>query len=149
MIIACQCGKKFNIDSSLIPPKGRFLECGSCKRKWYYKFDEANFKKEYKKKETKIKKIDPEEKIPSEIDKIITDAEKISVQKNILIDKTQPNVSLINIFLLFLITFVAFIIILDTFQNPINKLIPGFNYLLENFYESVKDLYFFFRDLIR
>ena len=38
MIIPCPCGeKKFEIDESLIPEKGRNLQCGSCNRKWFYK----------------------------------------------------------------------------------------------------------------
>ena len=150
MIITCPyCDKKFNVDASLIPNEGRTLQCGFCDEKWHFKLNNKKLENDYIKKDIKIKKIDPKENVPSEVDKIISEAEKISVQKNILIDKTKLNAPLINIFILFLITFVACIIILDTFQNPINKLIPGFNYLLENFYESLKDLYFFFKDLIR
>ena len=38
MIITCpSCEKKFEIDESLIPEKGRNLQCGSCNRKWFYK----------------------------------------------------------------------------------------------------------------
>ena len=150
MIITCPyCDKKFNVDASLIPNEGRTLQCGFCDEKWHFKLNNKKLENDYIKKDIKIKKIDPKENVPSEVDKIISEAEKISVQKNIIIDKTKLNAPLINIFILFLITFVACIIILDTFQNPINKLIPGFNYLLENFYESLKDLYFFFKDLIR
>ena len=150
MIITCPCGdKKFNVDASLIPNEGRTLQCGFCDEKWHFKPNNKKLENDYIKKDIKIKKIDPQENVPSEVDKIISEAEKISVQKNISIDKTKLNAPLINMFVLFLITFVACIIILDTFKNPINKIIPGFNYLLENFYESVKDLYFFFRDLIR
>ena len=36
MIINCECGKKFNIDSSLIPKEGRLLKCGSCSKIWHY-----------------------------------------------------------------------------------------------------------------
>ena len=38
MIITCEkCSKKFNIQDHLIPPEGRFLQCGSCNHKWFYK----------------------------------------------------------------------------------------------------------------
>ena len=38
MIIACNnCNKKFHIDSSLIPNKGRLLQCASCDHKWFFK----------------------------------------------------------------------------------------------------------------
>ena len=38
MIITCNnCNKKFDIDSSLIPDKGRLLQCVSCDHKWFFK----------------------------------------------------------------------------------------------------------------
>ena len=38
MIISCNnCGKKFNIDSNLIPKNGRLLQCSSCNHKWFFK----------------------------------------------------------------------------------------------------------------
>ena len=38
MIITCNnCNKKFNVDSNLIPDKGRLLECASCNHKWFFK----------------------------------------------------------------------------------------------------------------
>ena len=38
MIITCNnCNKKFNIESSLIPNKGRLLQCASCNHKWFFK----------------------------------------------------------------------------------------------------------------
>ena len=37
MIINCPCGeKKFEVDSNLIPEKGRMLKCGSCDQTWFY-----------------------------------------------------------------------------------------------------------------
>ena len=38
MIITCNnCNKKFDIDASLIPDKGRLLQCASCDHKWFFK----------------------------------------------------------------------------------------------------------------
>ena len=38
MIISCNnCNKKFDIDSTLIPDKGRLLQCASCDHKWFFK----------------------------------------------------------------------------------------------------------------
>ena len=38
MIITCNsCNKKFDIDSYLIPDKGRSLQCASCDHKWFFK----------------------------------------------------------------------------------------------------------------
>ena len=56
MIISCpECGKKFEIDASLIPQSGRLLQCGSCENKWFYKkqvkvLDDIKNKKVLKKK---------------------------------------------------------------------------------------------------
>ena len=37
MIIACNnCKKSFNVDSDLIPKKGRLLQCYSCNHKWFF-----------------------------------------------------------------------------------------------------------------
>ena len=38
MIIICiSCNKKFDIDSNLIPEKGRLLQCNGCNHKWFFK----------------------------------------------------------------------------------------------------------------
>jgi predicted Zn finger-like uncharacterized protein len=38
MIITCNnCNKKFDLDSNLIPDKGRLLQCASCNYKWFFK----------------------------------------------------------------------------------------------------------------
>ena len=40
MIITCPCGeKKYNVDENKIPKDGRFLKCGSCGHKWFYKIE--------------------------------------------------------------------------------------------------------------
>ena len=41
MIISCpSCKKKFEIDANLIPSEGRNLQCGSCSKVWFYKFEQ-------------------------------------------------------------------------------------------------------------
>ena len=150
MIITCPCGdKKFNVDASLIPNEGRTLQCGFCEKKWHFKLNDKKLETEYNKKEFKIKKIDPKENIPSDIDKIITDAENIKSKNTIEISKNSNNFKFLNFMILTLITITALILILDTFKFQINSALPGFNLLLVNFYESLKDIYLFFKDLIR
>ena len=40
MIISCpSCLKKFKIEETLIPSKGRNLQCGSCNYNWFYKIE--------------------------------------------------------------------------------------------------------------
>ena len=150
MIITCPCGdKKFNVDASLIPNEGRTLQCGFCDEKWHFKPSDKKLENDYIKKDIKIKKIDPKEKVPSEVDKIISEAEKIKSTDTISVSKNSENLKFINFLFLSIITFTALILILDTFKFQINDALPGFNLLLANFYESLKDIYLFFKDLIR
>ena len=38
MQIICEnCNKQFNVEQRLIPDDGRYLQCGSCNYKWYFK----------------------------------------------------------------------------------------------------------------
>ena len=150
MIITCPCGdKKFNVDASLIPNEGRTLQCGFCDEKWHFKPSDKKLENDYIKKDIKIKKIDPQEKVPSEVDKIISEAEKIKSTDTISVSKNSENFKFINFLFLSIITFTALILILDTFKLQINDALPGFNLLLSNFYESLKDIYLFLKDLVR
>ena len=150
MIITCPCGdKKFNVDASLIPNEGRTLQCGFCEKKWHFKPNDKKLENDYIKKDIKIKKIDLQEKVPSEVDKIISEAEKIKSTDTISVSKNFENFKFINFLFLSIITFTALILILDTFKLQINDALPGFNLLLANFYESLKDIYLFLKDLVR
>ena len=150
MIITCPCcDKKFNVDASLIPNEGRTLQCGFCDEKWHFKPSDKKLENDYIKKNIKIKKIDPQEKVPSEVDKIISEAEKIKTTDTISVSKNSENFKFINFLFLSIITFTALILILDTFKLQINDALPGFNLLLANFYESLKDIYLFLKDLVR
>ena len=150
MIITCPCGnKKFNVDASLIPNEGRTLQCGFCDERWHFKPSDKKLENDYIEKDIKIKKIDPQEKVPSEVDKIISEAEKIKSTDTISVSKNSENFKFINFLFLSIITFTALILILDTFKFQINDALPGFNLLLANFYESLKDIYLFLKDLIR
>jgi hypothetical protein len=154
MIIACPCGdKKFKVDAALIPAEGRELQCGFCDRKWHYKLDNTNLENEYKKKDVKIKTDElSKNQIPSEVERIITDAEKSEVNNkdlNKVSVKKIDRIAFFNLFIVVLISFSALIILLDTFKNPIEEILPGFNFMLDNFYETLKDLFLFFKDLTR
>ena len=150
MIITCPCcDKKFNVDASLIPNEGRTLQCGFCDEKWHFKPSDKKLENDYIKKDIKIKKIDLQEEVPSEVDKIISAAEKIKSTDTISVSKNSENFKFINFLFLSIITFAALLLILDTFKFQINDALPGFNLLLANFYESLKDIYLFLKDLIR
>ena len=63
--------------------------------------------------------------------------------------KTTFNVSkFLSYFLVFLITFIALIIVLDTFKSPLSSIIPGLEIFLYNFFETLKDLYLFIKNLL-
>ena len=76
-------------------------------------------------------------------DEIILPAVKIVKKKKI---KKKNN--LLNLIIVFLISFIAFIILLDTFKYPLVKIFPNLEFLLYNLYESIKDIGLFFKDLI-
>ena len=148
MIISCtNCQKKFDVKDNLIPKSGRLLECSSCKHKWFFENEVLVLRKTTKEKiasEDQIKEFSQEE-IPKDVENIIKEAEisKVNNQK-------KPNkISFFNLLLVLIISFLALIIILDTFKIFINSMLPGFNFMLDNFYESLKDLFLFFKDLTR
>ena len=142
MIIACpKCKKKFDIEDKLIPEKGRLLQCSSCDNKWFFK-KTIEVKKKIERISTKTKT----NKIPKETEDIIIEAEENNTKVENL---KKNNLPILNLLLITLISFAALIIFLDTFKIQINNLIPGFEFLLENFYETLKDFYLFTIDLIK
>ena len=141
MIISCEaCKKKFEINDRLIPPEGRTLQCGSCNHKWF-------FKKKVKKEKTII--LDkPKKNIPENTEELINEAES-TILKKTKKTKTKNKISILSILIVFIITFVALIILADTFKNSIKLFVPGFDIILDNLYESLKDVILFFKDLFK
>ena len=137
MIIVCtNCNKKFEVDPGLIPEKGRSIQCGSCNHKWFYKKDtqetilEINdeapvneIKEEIKiTKDFNIEKAD-EKKITEEILE-----ERIEIkQNNELKPLKKSNIlnKIISYLIVAIISFVALIIVLDTFKTPLNNIFPN------------------------
>jgi len=152
MIVTCEkCSKKFNIEDNLIPDEGRELQCGNCNHKWFYKkkdnpislkneiseslsknydFEDANNDLSSRKLENKDKALYKDFKKPSNVNKI----------------KKKPKI--IKNSLVFVISVVALIVLLDTFKYQLNNYIPELDSILNNLYESLKDLSLFFKDLI-
>ena len=82
-------------------------------------------------------------------------AEKIlikdkSIDKDLMANsiENKKNYKILNLTIIFIISFIALIIILDTFQNPISNFFPNIEFLLYNLYESFSDIILFFGDLI-
>ena len=150
MIISCdQCHKKFEIDSNLIPRDGRLLECGSCNHKWFYKQDIEDKTEEIiiepQLKNIEEEDIDPIRKDISQIKELDTSSEK----KEIIENKKIKKIGVLNIIIVFIISFVALIILIETFKDPISAYIPSIKFILNSLYETLKDIILFFNDLIK
>ena len=145
MIISCaQCDKKFEIESNLITSDGRLLQCSSCNHKWFYKKKpEIITTDNLKEKNFENKKI----KKPVKKQKTLSDHAKEYKRVTSTVSKKKEKISTLNSILIFIISLIALILILDTFKNPISTLIPNINFLLESLYETFKDIILFFKDL--
>ncbi len=99
---------------------------------------EAETKEELDEKIEVNNKKRPEKKIDANIN------EKTSVNTK---PKKQSNFKLLFFFIVAIISFVAFIIIVDTFKYPIGKIVPNIEFILYNLYESIKDISLFIKDL--
>ena len=147
MIISCdQCHKKFEIDSNLIPKDGRLLECGSCNHKWFYKQDIEDKTQEIiiepQLKNIEEKNIDPIQTNISPINELDTSSEKKEIVEN-------KKISILNIIIVFIISFVALIILIETFKDPISIFIPNIKFILNSLHEIIRDIILFFKDLIK
>ena len=158
MIISCEnCNKRFEVSDNLIPEQGRLLQCSSCDHKWFFKKTEKLIEKKEPKKiikeddnkilnETFVEKTIEEEEITS----ITVNEENLSE-----IDDEKPQIkkdkktNYLKIFIVIIITFVAIIIIIDTFKHQIIFIYPDIEILLSNLYESLRDINLFLRDLIK
>ena len=162
MIITCpNCNKKFKIDNSLIPDEGRDLQCGSCNHVWLYKIEEENSKILKLKEEIDINDIETnvdknneeivENKNP--LTKIETELNNQKKEKNIerqKVTKISKNTGnkFFSYLIVFIISFVALIILLDTLKNPLINVFPGLEIILFNLFETLQDIKLFIIDLI-
>ena len=164
MIIEClNCNKKFKVVDELIPDGGRLIQCGSCDHSWHYKNENISL-------ETLTTDNDNNQKIPvlgdikkdndnrnvadddaPAIKKQETNTELTKVKKNIKIDNTKVEknrvVNFFSYLLVFVISFVALIILLDTLKSPLINFFPGLEIVLFNLFESLKDVKLFIIDL--
>ena len=157
MIITCEnCTKKFEVDADLIPDKGRLLQCMKCQHTWFFKNAiSTDTDKSYDSKNPTLM----EDTSGSEKDDLIVennlDNQELSENKNKKwTSLTKDNlgkkkkISIINLTLVFIISFIALIILTDTFKSQIGKIVPSVDFLLYNLYESIKDILLFINDLI-
>jgi predicted Zn finger-like uncharacterized protein len=165
MIITCpNCNKQFKIDNSLIPEEGRDLQCGSCNHIWFYNIQEKNnevleLKQEIvsgdidtktENKEDKIEeKQQAEEIIKSEINNKKKENNSVN-QKNTTTHKKEENKGskFFSYLIVFIISFAALIILLDTLKTPLIKVFPELEIILFNLFETLQDIKLFIIDLI-
>ena len=165
MIITCpNCNKQFKIDNSLIPDEGRDLQCGSCNHVWFYNIQEKNnevleLKQEIisedietkaENKEDKIEeKQQQEEIIKTEINNKKKEKNSEKQKNTTTIKKTENKGSkFFSYLIVFIISFVALIILLDTIKTPLINVFPALEIILFNLFETLQDIKLFIIDLI-
>ena len=60
----------------------------------------------------------------------------------------NQKLNILNLTIVFIISFVAIIILIDTFKTPLGNIFPETEILLYNFYETITDITLFVRNLI-
>tara|TARA_B100000965_G_scaffold345365_1_gene316104 strand:- start:21 stop:455 length:435 start_codon:yes stop_codon:yes gene_type:complete len=144
MQITCDnCTKSFNLDETLISKEGRYLQCGSCNHKWFFKPQKDKKKIIHK----EIKKDDIIIEKPEDNKKKINESKNNKLNKTL--KKNKKKINLFNLLLVFVISIIAIILILDTFKYNLTTIFPSLDYILENLYESIKDVILFIKDLLK
>ena len=159
MIITCiSCGKKFNVNSELIPSSGRTIQCGSCNHVWFYnpkkKEDAFNNQAKLRDKEnisieTNIKSIKTKKKTNKKEDfKSKVDIKKRNYELTKYNEKTKFTLTkLLSYIIVSIVSFVALLIVLDTFKSPLYKVFPNLEIFLFSLFELLKDIELFIKDL--
>ena len=154
MIIVCpSCGKNFNVRDDQIPDKGRLLQCSNCKHEWFYTkntipIDDKLVEQSNDELTQESFGILDEEEDRS--DEVIGEDKTVELEKpkNIKKEKTTK-VNFFKLLLVFIISFVAFVLIVDTFIVQISVYIPFAEKYLDNLYQSIIDISLFFQNLIK
>ena len=153
MIIECiNCNKKFDINSELIPESGRTIQCGSCNHIWFFKptIKEPQI---FKKSTVETTKPNNEKKIQQNLKKPEKKINNKVSNKNYELTpyKSKSKFSLskfLSYIIVLIISFIALIIIIDTFKSPIYKAFPNLEIVIFSLFEVLKDIELFIKDLI-
>ena len=164
MIINCpNCNKRFRINTSLIPVEGRDLKCGSCDHVWFYKVEDKNLeplslKEDIINKEDKPEIVDKKIQQTNEVKKSSSHSKIDTVEKEGLDKITDKQIPIKNktkntsgkffsYIIVFIISFVALIILIDTLKIPLINIFPGLENILFSLFEMLKDIKLFIIDL--
>ena len=152
MIIECiNCNKKFDVNSELIPESGRSIQCGSCNHTWFFK---PTIKKPqiFQKSTVEAIKSNNDKKIQQNLKK---PEKKINKESNKNYEltpyKSKYKFSLskfLSYIIVLIISFIALIVIIDTFKSPIYKTFPNLEIVIFSLFEVLKDIELFIKDLI-
>ena len=161
MIISCpSCLKKFKIEDTLIPSKGRNLQCGSCNYNWFYKIEnktveplklEENIEEKIEDSDESVLISSTSEslktKLEQELDK---DVKNDDITHNSDLPKKSENITFskfLSYIIVSIISFSVFIILIDTIKTPLIDIFPGLEILLFNLFETLQDIKLFIIDL--
>tara|TARA_B100000787_G_C16092509_1_gene249612 strand:- start:242 stop:751 length:510 start_codon:yes stop_codon:yes gene_type:complete len=168
MIIICdKCSKKYTVDSNLIPENGRLLQCSDCDHKWFFKKEIINEPDistnidEIKSNDEELENLNVKSSNSVELfDNVVKEDLKLKKNfdekyddydknLNLVVDlhQNKKKFNLLGLIIIFLTSFIALIIILDTFQEPLKKIIPNIEFLLYSLYETINDISLFLKDL--
>ena len=162
MIIECiNCKKLFNVNSDLIPAEGRQIKCGSCNHIWHYKRENSSKIHTPNNTQSNLNNLsssknDIENKKVSttlenkELYQNINTNDDHKIQKNLDLTNRRNNMKMSNFFsylLVIIISFVIFIILIDTLKLPLINFFPKLEIIMFNLFETIKDIKLFIIDL--
>ena len=158
MIITCpNCNKKFKIDPTLIPEDGRDLKCGSCDHVWLYKVkdvDSMPLTLNQNNYDNEIVSNKVEQESDDEFNNIIEKKDEkrekkfIEKQKSISENKEKNTDSkFFSYLVVFIISSIALIVLVDTFKTPLISVFPGLEIILFSLFETLHDIKLFIIDL--
>ena len=152
MIIECiNCHKKFVVNSDLIPTEGRNIQCGSCNHLWFFKPDmiqkkipenlvnDDNDIELYK--DDKFTNNRTENKKEKKIDNKKYQLTKYNKKSNFTFTK------FLSYLVVSIISFIAVIVIIDTFEKPLYSNFPVLELIIFNLFETLTDVKLFVKDL--
>ena len=157
MIIQCiNCNKKFEVNSDLIPSDGRNIQCGSCNHLWFFKKEDQYIENIEKENQDDKYQTNPENNSNQiqdndQITKKPTKKIKEEKRDFELVKYKQKSFSfgkLLSYLIVLIITFIAFLIVIDTFKIILFDLFPNFELMITNLYEVFKDIELFIKDLL-
>ena len=154
MIISCEkCNKKFELADNLIPSTGRLLQCGTCSYQWHYipesKIELVNEVKDNVKTSDQVKKTQ-QKPIKKRIEKRRTIAKQNIHQSYSEESETKEGkIGFFSFLLVTIISLISLVILLDTFKHQLSSIIPNIDFYLVSLYDTLKDIFLFFTDLLK